>query len=152
MSVAVRTTKGKVFVEVIESRPVRDGVGWIVDWLATAQNISKVAIDGASGQNLITEAMKDAKLKKPILPTVKEIIDANMKFEQAVFNKTICHMGQEELTNVVSNCQKRNIGSNGGFGYAAQKPDTEISLMDSIILAHWLAYNNKEHKRQVIKY
>lgn len=152
MAVALRTKKGHIFVEIIDSKPVRDGVGWIVDWLSSAQNINKVAIDGANGQNLITEAMKDAKLKKPVLPTVKEIIDANMKFEQAVYNKTIDHMGQEELTNVVSNCQKRNIGSNGGFGYAAQKPDVEISLMDSVILAHWLAYNNKEHKRQVIKY
>ena len=61
-------------------------------------------------------------------------------------------MGQEELANVVSNCEKRNIGSNGGFGYNAQLPDTEIALMDSVILAHWLADSDKGKKKQAIKY
>ena len=75
-----------------------------------------------------------------------------MDFEQAVFNKSLVHMGQEELANVVGNCEKRKIGTNGGFGYSAQKPDMEIALMDSVILAHWLAYSSKESKKPVIKY
>lgn len=152
MSIAVKGTNGKTFVEVIDCRPIRDGIDWIINWLSQAKNVKKVIIDGANGQNLIAERMKNAKLKKPILPTVKEIIDANMMFEQAVFSKSMMHMGQEELTNVISNCGKRNIGSNGGFGYNAIKPDMEIALMDSIILAHWLAISDKERKKQVINY
>jgi hypothetical protein len=100
----------------------------------------------------MVNAMKEERLKKPILPTVKEIVTANAEFEQAVYKKELVHMGQEELTNVVSNCQKRNIGSNGGFGYAAQKPDVEIAIMDSVILAHWLAKNDKGTRKQKIKY
>ena len=152
MALALRTKQEHIFVELIDCRAIRDGMEWIIDWLSQAAHVQKVVIDGANGQNLMVEKMHDAKLKKPVLPTVKEIIDANMKFEQAVFRKKIDHMGQEELTNVVSNCQKRNIGSNGGFGYAALKPDTEIAMMDSIILAHWLALEDKERKKQVIKY
>ncbi|MBO6254978.1 MAG: hypothetical protein J6O49_15255, partial [Bacteroidaceae bacterium] len=94
----------------------------------------------------------EAKLKKPILPTVAEVVEANSIFEQAVFKKTIVHMGQEELTNIVSNCEKRTIGNKGGFGYSALKPDTEIALMDSGILAHWLASKDKEAAKQQIKY
>lgn len=152
MSIAVKADNGKIFVEVIDCKPIRDGVEWMISWLSGAQSIRKVAIDGANGQNLIAQKMKDAKLMKPVLPTVKEIIDANTYFEQAVFNKNLMHMGQEELANVVGNCEKRNIGSNGGFGYSAQKPDMEIALMDSVILAHWLAYTAKERKKQAIKY
>jgi phage terminase large subunit-like protein len=152
MAIAIRTKQKKVFVEVIDCKPIRDGIDWLVDWIAQAQNVQKVAIDGANGQNLLSEKMKNAKLKKPVLPTVKEIINANAEFEQAVYNKTLVHMGQEELANVVSNCDKRNIGSNGGFGYAAQKPDAEIALMDSVILAHWLACTAKERKKPKIKY
>lgn len=152
MAIAIKAKQRRIFVEVIDCKAVREGVDWIVEWIRAASNVRRVAIDGANGQNLIAQKMKDAKLKKPVLPTVKEIIDANMDFEQAVFNKTLIHMGQEELANVVGNCEKRNIGSNGGFGYSAQKPDTEIALMDSIILAHWLAYTEKERKKQVIKY
>ena len=152
MAVAIKTATNHIFVEVIDCRPVREGLDWLISWLSQAENVQKVAIDGANGQKLLSEKMRDAKLRKPVLPTVKEIIDANMKFEQAVFRKAIDHMGQDELTNVVSNCTKRNIGSNGGFGYSAIKPDTEIALMDSVILAHWLAMEDKERKKQVIKY
>ena len=152
MAIAVKAKNSKIFVEVIDCKPMRDGVKWIVDWLSQAQNVKKVCIDGANGQAMLAAAMKDEKLKKPILPTVKEVINANAVFEQAVFNKTLVHMGQEELTNVVSNCEKRNIGSNGGFGYNAQLPDTEIALMDSVILAHWLAVSDKSKGKQTIKY
>lgn len=152
MAVAVKTKTDKVFVEVIDCKPMRDGVRWLVDWLSQAKNVKKVCIDGANGQAMLAGAMKDEKLKKPILPTVKEVINANAVFEQAVFNKTLVHMGQEELKNVVSNCQKRNIGSNGGFGYTAQLPDTEVALMDSVILAHWLAVSDKGKTKQTIKY
>ena len=152
MSVAVKTADGKTFVEVIDCKNMRDGIDWIVMWLSGAQNVKRVVIDGANGQAMLTEHMKQAKLKKPILPTVKEVINANAVFEQAVFNKSIYHMGQEELTNVVGNCGKRNIGSNGGFGYTAQSPDLEIALMDSVILAHWAAVSDKEKAKQVVKY
>lgn len=152
MSLAIKAGAGKVFVELIDCREIRDGVGWMIEWLLQAQSVRKVVIDGANGQSLMAEQMRKQKLKKPVLPTVKEIIEANAKFEQAVFNKSLIHMGQEELTNVVSNCQKRNIGSNGGFGYAAQKPDAEIAMMDSVILAHWLASKDKGTAKQKIKY
>ena len=152
MAIALKTKDKRVFVEVVDCRPIRDGVGWLVDWLGQAQNVKKVCIDGANGQAMLVSAMKEEHLKKPILPTVKEVINANAEFEQAVYNKKLCHMGQEELANVVSNCEKRNIGSNGGFGYNAQLPDTEIALMDSVIFAHWLAVTDKGKGKQTIKY
>ena len=83
--------------------------------------------------------MKDSGIKKaPILPTVKEIIVANASFEQAVFKKSLCHTGQPSLEQVVTNCEKRAIGTNGGFGYKSQLEDYDIALMDSVMLAHWL--------------
>ena len=152
MAIALKTSNKKVFVEVIDCKNMREGIGWIIDWLSGAANVAKIAIDGANGQPLMIAAMKEAKFKKPILPTVAEVIEANSVFEQAVFKKSICHMGQEQLTNVISNCEKRTIGNKGGFGYSALKPDTEIALMDSVILAHWLAYKDKETAKQQIKY
>lgn len=151
LAIAIKAKQERIFIEVVDCKPIREGVEWIVDWISQAKSIKKVAIDGANGQQMLVNRMKDAKLKKPTLPTVKEIITANALFEQAVFKKSIIHMGQEELTNVVSNCDKRNIGSNGGFGYLAQMPDGEIALMDSVILAHWLASIDKG-KKQMVKY
>ena len=151
MSVAVKTTDGKVFVEAIDCQSVRNGNAWILAFLKSA-DVHSVAIDGASGQGLLAKEMKEARLKPPVLPTVKEVVLANSTFEQAVYQKTLCHKGQPSLEQVVTNCDKRPIGSGGGFGYRSQVEDYDIALMDSILLAHWLCVDAKPVVKQKIRY
>lgn len=151
MSIAVKTKEDKIFVETIDCREIKLGNWWIIDFLKEA-DISKIAVDGANGQTILKDEMKDAKLKPPILPTVKEIITANATFEQGIFQQRITHSNQPSLTQSVSNCEKRAIGSNGGFGYKSLKDDIEISLLDSIVLAYWLCSQSKEKKKQKISY
>ena len=62
---------------------------------------------------------------------MKEIIAANASFEQGLYQKNIIHSGQPSLVQVVSNCEKRTIGTNGGFGYKAMKEEMEIALLDN---------------------
>ena len=109
-------------------------------------------VDGASGQQLLTDEMKDAGLKAPKLPTVKEIITANASFEQGIFQQNIVHMNQPSLTQAASNCEKRLIGSSGGFGYKSLREEIEIALLDSCILAYWQCSTCKEKKKQKISY
>ena len=90
--------------------------------------------------------------KKPIMPKVGEIIAANAMFEQALFAKDIVHRGQESLKNVVTNCSKRLIGSQGGFGYQSLIDTQDIAIMDSMILAFWLCATTKEKIAQAIDY
>ena len=151
MSLAVKTADEKIFVESIDCRTVRAGAAWVVAFLKSA-DIGTVVIDGASGQNLLAAEMKEARLKPPILPTVKEIIVANSTWEQAIFKKSLTHKGQPSLTAVATNCDKRNIGSNGGFGYRSQLEDYDIALMDSAILAHWACSEAKPPIKQKIRY
>lgn len=151
MSVAVKTAAGKIFTEAIDYRLVRDGNAWILKFLKAA-DIASVIIDGASGQQLLADAMKAEKLKAPILPTVKQIVVASASFEQALFAKNLCHMGQPALVQAVSNCEKRTIGSNGGFGYRSIRDDIKIELMDSMILACWGCSESKEKRTQKISY
>lgn len=151
MSVAFKTTEGKIFVEGIDCAPVRDGFGWILRYLE-AMNARKVVVDGASGQRLLQDAMKQGKLHGYVAPTVGEIVSANARFEQGVFNGLICHMNQPALTAVVGSCTKRAIGNKGGFGYKALKDGLEIALMDSMILAYWACSEDKEKRIQRINY
>ena len=110
-------------------------------------------VDGANGQQLLEADMKEYGLKSPVLPTVKEIIAANTAFEQGLFQDNIRHMGQPSLVNAVGNCEKRAIGTNGGFGYKAQKEGIEIALLDSVILAYWACSTTKEvRKKQRVRY
>ena len=151
MSIAVKTNNERIFVETLDCQSVRNGNAWILSFLKEA-DVQEVVIDGASGQNILAADMKDVNLKKPILPTVKEIIVANSTFEQGLFQQTICHKGQPSLSQVVTNTDKRNIGSNGGFGYQSQIEDNDISLLDSAVLAHWACHNSKPAKKQKISY
>jgi len=151
MSIAVKTVDDNIFVEAIDCQSVRNGNAWIISFLKEA-DVQEVVVDGASGQNLLAQEMKDAGLKKPILPTVKEIIIANSTFEQALFQQTIRHREQPSLSQVVTNCEKRNIGTSGGFGYRSQIEEYDIALMDSVILAHWACHNSKPPKKQKISY
>lgn len=151
MSIAVKTKDGKIFIEAIDCQTVRNGNNWILDFIKRAE-VARVAIDGAGGQEILAETLKNEKLKKPILPTVKEIIVANAKFERGIYQQKIIHSDQPSLTKVITNCEKRNIGSSGGFGYKSQFEESEIALMDSTILAYWLCEEEKEFKRQRISY
>ena len=153
VSIAYRGTDNEIFVECLDCRPARIGNDWIIGILTAMQDLGGVIVDGANGQKLLEEAMKNAKIKvKPVLPTVGNIIVANAMFEQALENATICHKGQPSLVLSVTNCEKRAIGSNGGFGYKSLTPDTEIALLDSVILAHWLVNEYKEKPKQKINY
>src|SRR5690625_7909226 len=98
----IKTKEDKKFVEAIDCQSLRSGNGWIIHFLRNA-DIQQVVIDGANGQNILAESMKQAGLKKPVLPTVKEIILANSIFEQALFHKIIEHIRQQSLYMVDTN-------------------------------------------------
>lgn len=157
MSVAVKTVDGKIFVESIDCRPIREGNGWILSFLAKC-DVEKVIVDGANGQQLLAENMKAAKLKEPLFPTVKQVILANATFLQGLsakegsMVKPIQHAGQPSLARAVSNCEKRAIGSGGGFGFRSILEGVEIGLLDSVILAYWACNEHKEKKKQKIFY
>ena len=152
LSIAVRTKDDDIFVESIACRPARFGVGWIIDFLASA-DVKKVVVDGKNGTAILEDAMKEARLKKPEVPTVAQIIKANAVFELALSQATLVHMQQSAVTQIVSNCEKRNIGSNGGFGYRSILDGADVSILDSLILAHWICSETKaEKKKQRIAY
>lgn len=151
LSVAVKTKSKKIFIESIDCRPIRAGIDWIIDFIKSVRSAG-VIIDGTTGQGLLQKAMKEEKLKKPVLPTVSEVIMANTEFEQAIAAKEIQHMDQPSLTQAATNCEKRAIRSNGGFGYKANREGVEISLLDSVILARWLCSQDKERRKQRATY
>lgn len=151
VSIAAKTEDGRIFVEAIDCRTQRAGNGWILDFLAKA-SIEKTVVDGASGQQLLADEMKKRRIKAPALPTVKDVIMANSAFYQAVNLKELCHMGQPSLVQIVSNCEKRAIGSNGGYGFKSILDGASIELMDSMILAYWKCATAKERKKQKIGY
>lgn len=151
LSIAVKTKDGKIFVETVDCQEVKSGNLWMLQFMANP-SVKKVVVDGANGQQLLADEMKEYRLKTPVLPTVKEIIFANTLFEQGIFQRNIVHMGQPSVEQIVGNCEKRAIGTNGGFGYKALKEGIEVAILDSIILAYWACSTSKEKKKQRVSY
>ena len=150
LSIAAKTDDGLVFVECIDCREIRAGNGWILDFLKSA-DVASVTVDGAQGA-ILAQEMKRNHLGVPALMTAKEVCIANGKFEQALFKKTITHMNQPALTQSISNCEKRLIGSAGGFGYKSLREAIEVGLMESMIIAFWACSESKIKAKQRVSY
>lgn len=150
VGIAVKTADGKIFVECIKCQEMRKGNTWLLNFLKHA-DVEKVVADGKAGQDLLEQELKEEKLGRLIKPTVAQFIVANALWEQAIEKQTIAHNGQPSLDMVVTNCEKRPIASTG-FGYRSIKPDMDISIMDSVILAHWAAAEDRGKKKQRISY
>ena len=152
LSVAVKTADGRIFAEAIDCRSVREGNSWIIAYLRNPHAVS-AAVDGAGNQEILAADMKNADVKcRAVMPKVAEVIEANTLFEKKLFEGGICHSGQPALTQAASNCEHRAIGSGGGFGYTSILKGADISLLESVSLAHWLCANDKERKKQIITY
>ena len=151
LSIACKTEDGKIFFEAVDCQSIRNGNAWMVNFLDKVRP-EAIVIDGQGAQNLLKAELEAQKIRNCILPTVKEVVIAHAKFEQLMYAQEICHMDQPSLTQVATNCDKRAIGSGGGFGYRAQFEQMEIGLLESAILAIWQCSEGKEKKKQRISY
>ena len=152
LAVAVKLDDGKIFLEAIDCRPIRDGNAWLMPFLRNP-HAEAVAIDGAGNQTVLAAEMKDAEVRcKAVLPKVADVVAAHALFEQQLFGGQIRHMDQPALSQAATNCEHRAIGSGGGFGYASVLEGADISLLEAVSLAHWLCANAKERKPQRVSY
>lgn len=152
LAVAVKTADGRVFVEAIDCRDIRDGNSWIISYLQNPHAVS-VVIDGAGNQEILKEEMTAAEVDcRAILPKVADIIEANALFERQLFAGLVCHAGQPSLAQAAENCEHRAIGSGGGFGYFSNNDKIDAGLLEAVSLAHWLCAKNRETAVQEITY
>lgn len=151
LSIAVKTTDGKIFVEGIDCRNQREGNEWILNFLIKCK-VKATFVDGASGLETFLRECKEQKLKGVTSATVKQIVQSSSDFETAIANKLICHNGQPALRQSVTNCQHRAIGSGGGYGYKTLDDDIEVALMESCVLAAHACASAKEVKAQRVSY
>ena len=151
MSIAIRTEDQKIFVETIDCQSIRNGDGWILDFLKNAE-VQSCVVDGRSGQEILINDCKELKIK-PYPESVKtgEMVTASTLFTQALEAQSIVHMGQPSLRQAVTNCDRRAIGSSGGYGFKSLKPEIDISLMESMVLAHWICAVSKVKRKQIIR-
>lgn len=153
VAIALKTTEDKVFTEVIGCRSVQEGNDWIIDFLKKAQKgVKKIVIDGAGRQQILEDQLKEAKIKRVLLPTVAEVIKANAAFIQNLYDDRLRHMEQPSMDQVTTNCEKRAVGSKGGFGFKEIRANDDISMLDATMLAAWAVEQFKEPRKQRVWY
>ena len=152
LSIAARTKDGRIFCEAVDCKPIRNGIGWIIAFLKTADVRCSVA-DGKNGLDVLLDTAKSEKVKHLDAVTVAQVIKANSVFDMAMEKGSFVHMHQSAVTQVVTNCERRKIGANGGLGYQSMLEGADIALLDSMILAHWICSETKaEKKKQQVYY
>lgn len=151
LSIAVKTRRGKTFIECIDCAPQREGMAWIVEWLKKCRNIGGILVDGKGAAELLIGELANEKLAARS-PAWGEMIVACSGFRQAIDAETIEHTGQPSVVQAVSNCERRMIGNAGGFGFRSLNAEIEGAIVESLALAHYGASSAKERKKPKVWY
>ena len=153
MSLAVKTTDDRTFVETVDCAKQSEGFAWMIDWIKKCHSIGLVAVDGKGKSDLFVELLnRECPRVKTVIPAYGEMIVACSGFRQSIDTETVIHCDQPSVTQAVSNCEKRLIGNNGGFGFRSLKEEVEVAIVESLAIAQWACSQIKERKRQRIGY
>ena len=132
-------TDGQVFAEVIDERPVTDGLGWVVDWLASRwRTAAQIVVDGRAGVGALLPALRAAGIgdRVMLLPTVGQVIDAHALTLDRVLAGSLSHAGQPGLAAEVARAGKRPIGQAGGWGWRSLTGEP-VTGLEAVTLAVW---------------
>jgi hypothetical protein len=145
LAAAIRPDEGPIHVEGIKLASTGDGTAWLVDWLIERhEKAAQIVVDGKAGVGYLVNALHEARVPKSVIITAgtDTITTASSMLEAAIATKTVTHRGQEELDDQAKAAEKRKIGTNGGFGWAAPEGGN-VALFDAVTLAYWGAKTTK---------
>lgn len=147
LAAAIRPESGPIHIEGIKLASMGEGTGWLVDWLVErADRAAQIVVEGKSGVGYLVNALREEKVgaKVIITPTVEQVVDAHSMFESALQAGEISHRAQKDLDDQAKAAEKRKIGVNGGFGWAAPEGGS-VALLDAVTMAHWAAKTTKRN-------
>jgi phage terminase large subunit-like protein len=145
LAAAIRPDAGPIHVEGIKLASMGDGTQWLVDWLLERhEKAAQIVVDGKAGVGYLVNALHEARVPKSVIITAgtDTITSGTSMVEAAIGSKGLTHRGQEELDEQVKAAEKRKIGTNGGFGWAAPEGGN-VALLDAVTLAFWGAKTTK---------
>ena len=127
------------YVEIVDYKSMREGTSWLAQWLVEAKGVTAcTVIDGkAHADALIAQMRENGYSRLAILvPSAKDVIAATTRMYNAVKEQKVTHNGQQAFAHVATNCMKRPIGQNGGWGWGGIA-DEDPSMMEAASLALW---------------
>lgn len=153
LAVVRRPEGAPLFAEVLAVRPVSDGLGWLVDWLAPASRIvAAIVIDGKAGAGDLRQKLADAHVpvKALVFPTVDQVIAAHTMTLSAITDSTLQHANQPGLNASVAAATQRKIGTQGGWGWEPIG-DGDVLSLDAVTLALWGVATSKRRPDRSVR-
>lgn len=134
-------------VELVEQRI---GTGWVPSRVAeiTARHgFGAVVVDGGSPAAVLVEALRGQRVNVT-LSGARDMGAASALFTSGVFEGTLYHLGQPQLTAAVLSGRKRAIGTEGLWGWGRATSASDISPLVAATLALWGAQQTDPRRRQ----
>lgn len=155
IAACLKPKDGSPYIEVVKSKSLVHGIGWIVDFLAERKDkAAQIVIDGQSnGQTLYDRLIERHVPSKAIVkPSAREFTAACAWLLNAVREGQIEHFGQPALDASATRTRKRIVGKSGGWGFESTE-DGDACLIEACALAYWAAMTTKrDPTRKVVIY
>lgn len=152
ISVCRKPTEGKPHIELVCSRPMSDGLSYFADFIEERKDRAAMfVIDGKSNAQTLADELRRRRIPKRLiaLPKSTDVSNACAGLLNAIHENAITHIGQEELDDSATKSKRRNIGNDGGWGFADN--GSESTYIESCALALWGALNPKRDPNRKAK-
>lgn len=150
LAAAIKPDNGKPYVQLIAHRSMGSGVQWFADWLIPREDDAAViVIDGRSYSGALVNELNNADFASDqiVTPGSNDVATACSMLVSSVESHSIIHGGQEQLTKSATNCRKRKIGANGGYGFESAN-DVDATPIEACALAFWQAMTTTRDQRR----
>ena len=139
IAVCVDDGDGIPHVELAQEISCRGGVGRFVEWLlGVADCAESIIIDGQSNAKTLENELMDAGVPDEMIvrPNTAQAVEAYTGFVNATRAHTVTHVEDESTDESVCECNRRRIGTAGGYGFQSNDR-ANATLVDALAFAHW---------------
>lgn len=152
LAVAIKPSKGKVHIEVIDRRSMAHGTTWLCEWLLQRkESAAIVVIDGKSGAGALIERLNLEGFPKRAIttPYSREVATAASMLLEEIREQRVTHFDQPALNDSALNAQRRNIGD-GSWGWGGSG-DVDSTPIEAASLALWGVMTTKRDPKRKMR-
>lgn len=145
IAVCVDTEVDFPHVELVAEISCRSGVGEFVDSLTKVADYAElIVIDGQSNAKTLENALLDVGIPDDMIirPNTAQAVEAYTGFVNATRSRSITHITDESTDESVCECNRRRIGTAGGYGFQSNDR-ANATLVDALAFAYWGAMRQR---------
>lgn len=128
-------------LELLELRPMYEGLTWLVDWLTERTDVgSSVGIDGKAGMQALVERMAGAPNGYLMpMPAAQAGMPASMIADAMADRSITWYAEQSQVMESVETSTRRTIGRDGAWGFGGE----HAHVIESLGVALWALRTSK---------